>query len=139
MEEASCARPAASGRPRARRARADAILGWNGAIPRERVSYTQLTHDPDFVGDGQATAAREICSTRAPAVRPLNSRLMPRRASWPALPQSPAVVRRARLSERAAAALDAILVLVPQDAGDVPLAALPQAERWARLRARTQQ
>jgi leucyl aminopeptidase len=30
-------------------------------------------------------------------------------------------------------------VLVPHDAGDVPLAHLPQAERWLRLRARTQQ
>lgn len=117
------------------------MLGWNGAVPRERASYTQLTNDPDFTRDGQATAAREICSAlaRAPAVRPLNSHLMPPRTSWPQLPQFPAVVRRARLSERAAAALDAIVVLVPQDAGDVPLAALPQAERWARLRARAQQ
>jgi leucyl aminopeptidase len=131
--------PADPGRLRARRARADAVLGWNGAIPRERASYTQLTHDPDFVGDGQATGTREICSARAPAVRPLNTHLTPRRASWPALPQAPAVVRRARLSERAAAALDAILVLVPQDAGDVPLAQLPQAQRWLRLRARARQ
>ncbi|HYK24963.1 MAG TPA: leucyl aminopeptidase family protein [Steroidobacteraceae bacterium] len=72
-------------------------------------------------------------------MRPLNSHLTRRSASWPALPQAPAVVRRARLSERAAAALDAILVLVPHDAGDGSLAHLPQAERWLRLRARAQQ
>lgn len=54
------------------------------------------------------------------------------------MPEPPAVVRRARLSERAAAQLDAILVLASANAGDAPLAALPQPERWRSLRARVQ-
>ncbi|MGH8220344.1 MAG: hypothetical protein ACREUT_17545, partial [Steroidobacteraceae bacterium] len=63
---------------------------------------------------------------------------MRQRVSWPALPQAPAVAQRARLSERTAAELDAILVLLPREAGDAPLGALPDAERWRRLRARAQ-
>jgi len=63
---------------------------------------------------------------------------MPRGFAWPALPPSPVVERRARLSERAVAELDAILALVPHEAGEAPLAALPYAERWRRLRARAE-
>jgi len=45
---------------------------------------------------------------------------------------------RERLSERDAADFDAILALVPEDAGDMPFAGLPQSERWRRLRERVQ-
>ncbi len=45
-------------------------------------------------------------------------------------------MQRRRLSERAAAALDAILVIVPPDADRALLAQLPQGERWSALHAR---
>lgn len=48
------------------------------------------------------------------------------------------MTRRARLSEEAAGALDAVLAIVPAEAGEAPLARLPQSERWRRLRERAQ-
>jgi len=53
----------------------------------------------------------------------------------PQLPRPPAVTQRTRLSERAAAALDAVLVIMPHQAGDAPLSRLPHAQRWRDLHA----
>ena len=54
----------------------------------------------------------------------------------PPLAPLPQVARRARLSERAAAALDVILVMVPEEPRERLLAQLPHAGLWRRLRAR---
>lgn len=70
-----------------------------------------------------------------PAVQPRRVPVMPA-LPLPPLARRPAVVRRARLSERAAAQVDAILAIVPQEASEAALASLPQPERWQRLRAR---
>jgi leucyl aminopeptidase len=48
-------------------------------------------------------------------------------------PRALEVTRRARLSERLAATLDAILVMVPEDAEASLLAALPERARWRTL------
>ena len=48
-------------------------------------------------------------------------------------PQALEVTRRARLSERLAATLDAVLVMVPEDAEAALLAALPESARWRTL------
>ncbi len=55
--------------------------------------------------------------------------------SLPPLPRSPGVGHRGHLSERAAADLDAILAILPEEADAALLARLPQGERWRRLRA----
>ncbi len=68
-------------------------------------------------------------------MRPLRSRVMPGRLPLPALPRPPEVAQRERLSERDADGFDAILALVPAEAGDMPLVELPQSDRWRRLRA----
>jgi leucyl aminopeptidase len=91
---------------------------------------TKLTHDPDFIGDGQATGARP----RASRTPPSGASLMPRPAPVPDLPSAPTVVRRERLSERGAAELDAILVMLSERDADMRLAELPQAQRWHSLR-----
>jgi leucyl aminopeptidase len=54
----------------------------------------------------------------------------------PALARMPEVVRRGRLSERVAARLDAIAVMVPEQASEALLDRLANRERWRRLRAR---
>ncbi len=55
---------------------------------------------------------------------------------FPSLPRPPVVTHRRRLSERAAADLDAILVILPEEADAALLARLPQSERWRRLHTR---
>ncbi len=55
---------------------------------------------------------------------------------FPPLPRPPVVTHRRRLSERAAAGLDAILAILPEEADEALLARLPQSERWRRLHAR---
>ncbi len=70
-----------------------------------------------------------------PAVQPRRTRVMPA-PIFPSLPRPPEVKRRGRLSERAAADLDAILAILPEDADDALFSRLPQSERWRRLHAR---
>jgi leucyl aminopeptidase len=50
--------------------------------------------------------------------------------SLPPLPLPPSITCRARLSERAAGRLDALLAIVPAQASVQAFAALPQPERW---------
>ena len=46
---------------------------------------------------------------------------------------TPRISRHARLSERAAGALDALLVVVPENADHKVLSSLPESERWRDL------
>jgi leucyl aminopeptidase len=50
---------------------------------------------------------------------------------------TPRITRRAQLSERAAAALDALLVVVPDNADPKVFASLPERERWRGLHAQS--
>ncbi|HUN27997.1 MAG TPA: leucyl aminopeptidase family protein [Steroidobacteraceae bacterium] len=54
----------------------------------------------------------------------------------PALPRPPELARRARLGERAAADVDAILAIASSEAPAEVFAELPQSERWRELRKR---
>ena len=62
--------------------------------------------------------------------------LMPPQVPLPPLSQAPRLTRRGRWSERAAARLDALLAIVPQDAAAALFAQLPEPERWRGLHAR---
>lgn len=50
---------------------------------------------------------------------------------------TPRITRRARLNERSTAALDALLVVVPDNADDKTFASLPEPERWRGLHAQS--
>jgi leucyl aminopeptidase len=50
---------------------------------------------------------------------------------------TPRITRRAQLSERGAAALDALLVVVPDNADPKVFASLPESERWRGLHAQS--
>jgi len=70
-----------------------------------------------------------------PAVQPRPASVMPT-LPLPPLAPMPEVVRRGRLSERAAASFDAVVAIVPEQASPTLLAQLAHGERWRRLRAR---
>ena len=60
-------------------------------------------------------------------------RISPATVKQAGLDHTPGITRRVRLGERAAAALDAVLVMLPEGARPEAFSMLPQAERWREL------